>query len=113
VNYDLDDGPSLSPEFPQTISEVDPTDPTLRTAGPWTFQPYIFPKFGGGPGSGSEDGALHVVELVVSNGFDLDGPLPNRSPAPGFEIQLYRWVFVNRPAPVGCPPGSAGCCPPP
>jgi hypothetical protein len=49
----------------------------------------------------------HVVELVVSNGFDnanLDGGLPNRAPRPGYETTLYRWVFQ----PV---PGSAACGP--
>jgi hypothetical protein len=40
---------------------------------------------------------VHVVEVVVSNGFAPNAsvavPLPNRMPAEGFETQLYRWVF--------------------
>ncbi len=44
------------------------------------------------------DAALgHVVELVVSNGFyaldDPAAPLPNRSAQPGYETQVFRWVF--------------------
>lgn len=40
---------------------------------------------------------VHVVELVVSNGFwPLNRPglaLPNRTPQEGFETQVFRWVF--------------------
>jgi hypothetical protein len=40
---------------------------------------------------------VHVVELVVSNGFwPLNTPglsLPNRSPQPNRETQVFRWVF--------------------
>ncbi|HTT70634.1 MAG TPA: hypothetical protein VMG32_05380 [Anaeromyxobacteraceae bacterium] len=40
---------------------------------------------------------VHVVEVVVSNGFlalgDQSVPLPNRTARSGFETQLYRWVF--------------------
>jgi len=40
---------------------------------------------------------VHIVELVVSNGFlpqsDMTGPLPHREPLAGYEVQLYRWVF--------------------
>jgi hypothetical protein len=40
---------------------------------------------------------LHVVEVVVSNGFSALGDqtvaLPNRTARAGFETQLFRWVF--------------------
>lgn len=40
---------------------------------------------------------VHVVELVVSNGFwPLNHPglaLPNRTPQERFETQVFRWVF--------------------
>ncbi len=108
VNYDLANGFSQTPQHQQTILDVDSNDPTLRRTDTWTFDPYAYPSYTGGVGSA--DGALHVVELVVSNGFSGGGPLPNRSPAAGFEVQLYRWVFLNAPEPVGCP-GAAGCCP--
>jgi hypothetical protein len=51
-------------------------------------------------------GAVHVVELVVSNGFYplyTDGlALPNRTPQPGFETQVFRWVFQFDPASADC-----------
>lgn len=50
----------------------------------------------------------HVVEVVVSNGFfqlgDDASALPNRTARPGFETQLYRWVFEY---------DDAGTCPQP
>jgi hypothetical protein len=47
---------------------------------------------------------LHVVELVVSNGF-APGTAPprNRAPLPGFEIQVFRWAF-GYAATGRCPP---------
>lgn len=45
------------------------------------------------------DGSVHVVELVVSNGFYAQGTepdgtaLPNRTAMPGYETQVYRWIF--------------------
>jgi len=51
------------------------------------------------------DEGVHVVELTVSNGFlplgDAvpPGSLPNRTAAPGFEVQIFRWTF--RPSPAG------------
>jgi hypothetical protein len=42
-----------------------------------------------------------VVEVVVSNGFFPTGtpglPQPNRTPQPGFETQVFRWVVVYEP----------------
>ena len=54
-----------------------------------------------------DGGGLHVVELVVSNGFAPDpGPAerPWRSPATNFETQVQRWVFHYVPA------GAGGAC---
>jgi hypothetical protein len=52
---------------------------------------------------------LHVVELVVSNGFAPEpaSPLPFRTPLPNFEVQLFRWVFFY--VPQGTPGAT---CPP-
>ncbi len=45
----------------------------------------------------ADTASLHVAELVVSNGFyvldDPAAPLRNRSAQPGFETQVFRWVF--------------------
>ena len=102
-------------------------DPNVleRTVPPFTFRPYEFaPAAELGIPSGAppyaSPGLVHVVELVVSNGFDPDATAePNRTPAlvPGgstrFEIQTYRWVFVTAPVTPGCVAGEPGCvlCP--
>ncbi len=106
----------------------DPNALVLERAVPtFTFQPYGYSppdelKLGAVPPSAA--GILHVVELVVSNGFaeaPEDAQQPNRTPlktADGsqFEIQTYRWTFVNVPADPSatCDPRSLGClaCPP-
>jgi len=100
---------------------ADPDPLVLERVVPgFTFQPYDYPP----PqelGAGSDwkaAGVVHVVELVVSNGFDPSPTVaePNRTPAvtdgaARFEIQTYRWVFVNVSPPPGCTPGEPGCCP--
>jgi hypothetical protein len=60
---------------------------TTRPAPVLTFAPLSYP------------GSVHLVELVVSNGFATGAgqPLPNRSPASQYEVQVYRWVFVPQP----------------
>jgi hypothetical protein len=49
----------------------------------------------------------HVVELVVSNGFyaigaDPPGSPVNRTPLPGYEVQVFRWTVAYEPG-VPCP----------
>jgi hypothetical protein len=92
------------PVFVPTVDQPDPNSPkTERTVPPLTaFHPYDF---------GSAVGSVHVLELVVSNGFDptadtlpsLGGvpALPYRTPLGGFETQVYRWVILLTNAP--CP----------
>ncbi|WP_242396301.1 hypothetical protein [Anaeromyxobacter oryzisoli] len=59
-----------------------------RDVTPFTFMAYD-------QGTTPAAGEVHVVELVVSNGFATDGgALPYRSPAQGFETAVYRWVFL-------------------
>ncbi len=50
---------------------------------------------------------LHVLELVVSNGFypsgqEPSGALPNRTAQPGYEAQVFRWTFAYA--------GTGGIC---
>jgi hypothetical protein len=77
-----------------------------RAVPTYVFAPYGFapPAEMGTFPSPSAPGIVHVVELVVSNGFATspeDAAQPNRTPgkspdgASQFEIQNYRWVFVN------------------
>ncbi len=113
----------------QQSSQVPPNpDATIldRPVPTYAFQPYGFavPAELGISSAPNAAGVVHVVELVVSNGFDTSDPRtqpePNRTPgstADGtskFEIQTYRWVFVNvPPSATACIPNDAGCpCPP-
>ncbi|BDG06584.1 hypothetical protein [Anaeromyxobacter oryzae] len=98
------------------ITAVPPDpDPTVltRAVPRFHFRPYGYPvpdELAGGLDR-QAPGVVHVVELVVSNGFDAsaDVPEPNRTPAHTstgqFEIQTYRWTFVNVApnATVTCP----------
>ena len=102
----------------------------VRPVPTFTFQPYGYPlpdelsgNFAVQP-SPADKGVLHVVELVVSNGFasaPADAAQPNRTPANDtagnpYEIQTYRWTFVSVPEDptATCTPGDIGCarCPP-
>jgi hypothetical protein len=101
---------------------VPPNDAPSGQPRPFLFQPYQHPPAPGAPTFPGplypSAGILRVVELVVSNSFDPNvvgppDPLPFRTPQPGFETQVYRWVFLSVPEPVvGCP-GDPACCPPP
>lgn len=52
---------------------------------------------------------VHVVEMTISNGFlpvgaaVPPGGLPNRTAAPGYEVQIFRWTFQ--------PAATGGCGP--
>lgn len=127
VNYD----PRFLQYYNPIHTDAVPPDPNpllltraVPPSGPLSFRPYQHappkdaPPASGPPYPGA--GILRVVELVVSNGFDptVDAPpaeLPNRTPLPGFETQVYRWVFLTVPeSPPGCNLGDPGCvrCPP-
>jgi hypothetical protein len=122
VNYDRFNSSTVSPQGGD--DRIDPpgagsADPTLRQTRTFTFRPYDFaPAAGTGGGDARNPGAVHVVELVVSNFFDpsagLDAPLPFRTPCNptvqgcpdlAFEVQLHRWVFITvaESAAVPCP----------
>ena len=75
-----------------------PTDPEqfIRTVTPQRFNPASNAWSLQGP-------PPHVVELVVTNGGFFNEPLPNRSPAAGYEVEIFRWVFQ--------PSTGAGCGP--
>lgn len=110
-----------------TIRAVPPDPNPLileRQVPTFTFSPYGFnpaAELAGTFASPTAPGVVHVVELVVSNGFASppgDALEPNRTPgttADGgtFEIQTYRWMFVNVPESTGCTAGEPGCvkCP--
>lgn len=117
VNYDPASQPAFTPQQDDLIPGVGSgaEDTLRRLPRPFTFPPYQYaPTPGTGGGAGSTPGALHVVELVVSNGFDpaaesAEATFPYRTPLIGFEVQVYRWVFLTVPASpaVPCPEPAA------
>ena len=62
---------------------------TTRQLSTFTFSPLDF---------GAAPGTVHVVEVVISNGFFPENTaglaLPNRTPQDGYETQFFRWVFL-------------------
>lgn len=102
------------------IPQADANRPnTARAIPAFRFYPYdTFPPPEQGSGLTSKSpGVIHVVELVLSNGFWTDPPagetqftMPRRTPLPGFETQVFRWTFLmaNDPS-LPCP----GDLPPP
>ncbi len=127
----VDYRPDVAQRWAYQQNDEVPPDPNAlileRQIPAFTFQPYGFApptELGSGFPSWSSPGIVHVVELVVSNGFATspeDKDQPNRTPgstADGssqFEIQTYRWIFVNVPASTtACAPGDFTCvqCPP-
>jgi len=113
VNYDPASPPDYSIRHEDQISgpPTSADDLTLRQTPPYSFDPYLWPpQAGTGDGTGDSVGALHVVDLVVSNGFDASQDQttlarPNRTPALDYEVQLYRWVFL------GVPQSATAVCP--
>jgi hypothetical protein len=118
-------------EFPgeaRWFVDYDPTDPNRihwkqhRTIQPTTSQSGSLAPQDVGPfdfvtAPGETAGTVHVIELVVSNGFDPalaangsgdpgEGAVPPyKGTQPNFESQTYRWVFLLVPqsATAQCP----------
>jgi hypothetical protein len=82
----------------QSSASPSPSD-IYRTLTAFVFAPLDYGPIAASP---------HVVELVASNGFYALGTpglsLPNRTPLPGRETQVFRWVFqwVDPPAVGRC-----------
>ena len=96
VDYDRLDSSRYQP-----LGDSGRLDPPVQP--PFTRRPV--PPLSFVPGDYGE--AIHVLELVLSNGFEgappdqPSLPLPWRTPSPNYEVQAYRWVFV--PVPGTCP----------
>ncbi len=111
VNYDPSSQPAFTPQQDDLVPGVGSgaSDTLRHLPRPFSFPPYQYPPaLGTGGGAGSVAGALHVVDLVVSNGFDpaaesASAALPYRTPLVGFEVQVYRWVFLTVPASTDVP----------
>jgi hypothetical protein len=96
VDYAPDNQLLRTPLYIETLPP--PADPTqyLRYPSPFPFSPWDFNQL---------DERVHVVEMTISNGFlpvgaaVPPGSLPNRTAAPGYEVQVFRWTF--QPSPTG------------
>jgi hypothetical protein len=86
VDYDPNPNSPQSHYF-QSFSSPPPAEPTetVRTIPPFAFEPDLWT---------TPLAPRHVVELVVSNGFAADD---GRAAAPGYETQVYRWLFLDSP----------------
>lgn len=83
-------GPTANPIYVGTESLPPPTvQPLNRRPVPDLS---YWPSPGTSPATGTPS---HLLELVVSNGFGpLTDPPVNRAPASGYEVQVFRWLFV-------------------
>ena len=98
VDYQAGSQSRAAPLFTQTIDGPADGLNTQRTISDLVFQPYDFDPVGGEQAF-RDGGGLHVVELVVSNGFAPEpaSPRPYRTPATNFETQVFRWIFHYAP----------------
>jgi hypothetical protein len=98
VNYDPALPARNMPAQQVDIPGSNDTTATERAVPAWTFDAY------GGYGT-----ATNPANGDVSNSFDDSATsLPNRTATPGFETQVYRWVFATK-----APDGVNVVCPPP
>jgi hypothetical protein len=114
VDYD----PAVQPGYmPLARGTLDPP-----TAEPFTLRP-VKPDFVVRPADFTPASGTHVLELVVSNGFDQRPdleqgllPLPYRTPLSDaqnrYEVQSHKWVFVPVPGCGTAPPPTCAPCPP-
>jgi hypothetical protein len=107
VDYDPTIATAYDPVLEVTIPPPEDGVSRVRAVPPWTVDAYQLVP--------AAPGDLHVVELVVSNGFAAEQsppvtPRPYRTPAPNFETQAFRWVF-HYVAP-GTPGATCGFPPP-
>jgi hypothetical protein len=106
VRWFLDYDPGTLRRLPLLTEEIPgPDDGITRTRAvtPFPFNPYQADP-ATDPQGFRDGGGLHVVELVVSNGFAPEPgpgepalPRPWRTPQPNFETQAFRWVFHYAP----------------
>ncbi|HZZ84520.1 MAG TPA: hypothetical protein VFE30_08280 [Anaeromyxobacteraceae bacterium] len=84
------------------VDTVAPPEPNAPSQTVRALQPLQLPVPAFDPAA-----PTHVLEVVVSNGFyasgqEPPGVPPNRSAQPGYEAQLFRWVFTYVDAGGAC-----------
>jgi hypothetical protein len=101
VDYDPNNQPMSTPLFVETLPPPADTTQYRRYPRALAFKPWDYDVLTGQ--------TVHVVELTISNGFlpigsqVPPGSLPNRTAAPGYEVQVFRWTFSQSPT-GGCGP---------
>jgi hypothetical protein len=88
MDYDASVSPNRDPLLTTSLPPPTP-DSAVRPVPEYRFSPSL-----------ADSWTVHVIELVISNGFYSPGgepadKLPNRTAQPGFETQVYRWVFQS------------------
>jgi hypothetical protein len=111
VDYDPSTGVSPPGYVPLWFGQLaQTTGETRRQVPQQPFQPLLYGD------------AIHVLELVVSNGFDVCPPVPGlpqalpcRTPLSNaqnhYEVQSYKWVFVPVPSCATATPPTCIPCP--
>ncbi len=98
VDYDPDNQLLRTPLQIQILPAPTDTTQYRRFPSPFPFSPWDFDR---------PTERVHVVEMTISNGFlpvgapVPQGDLPNRTAAPGYEVQVFRWTFQ--------PSANGGC----
>jgi hypothetical protein len=108
IDYTLGNDSTTSPRRQDFVPPNEDEADLARTVPTFTFRPYRDCPDGAPPCA--VEGDLRVVEIVISNanGFfqpagDETEPLPWRSPAEGFETQVYPFSFQLVAGIEGCP----------
>jgi hypothetical protein len=100
VDYDPDNQLLRTPLQIETLPPPANSQQYKRFPKAFPFAPWDFDR---------PTDRVHVVEMTISNGFlpvgaaVPAGDLPNRTAAPGYEVQIFRWTFQPSPS-GGCGP---------
>lgn len=97
VDYQNDNQSAWTPLEVGVVQQPTQEPRTLRPVPGFAFRPADFGT-----------SRVHVLELSISNGFQGGSqaalPDPWRTPAAGFRVQSYRWIFEPLAGSGGCPP---------
>ena len=118
VNYDPTNRPSVTPQFPE---EIPPPTGVIRPSARRARS--SSPRISTLPSRGAAREAARVRCTSSSSSCRTDSirtrtrrppSFPYRKPKLGFEVQVYRWVFLTvAPSPGGCTGVGCVTCPEP
>lgn len=110
VDYDAANSARRRPVQSEALQPADSgaANPLARDLSPFEFVPYDQADPQGAAPDGP--GVVHVVELLVSNGFDpagtpagADASPPYKGTSANFDFQAFRWVFLTVPSSTAVP----------